>query len=507
MKKTKVGDVLYVRAKLIDIEVGEELTVLVNQKQAVEYGIHCIDKVSLLCKSGKKYVVDVDITWSLVKIGELGILTDVATKYGIKDGDELWMSFVQRDDLSVDAIKKRLLWNKLSEKEIFSIIQNISENKLTDTLISYYAASNFVLPADNRELYLTAKAMAETGEMLRFDWIVADKHCIGWVSGNETTMILVPIISSLGIKIPKVFSKAITSPAATWECVEVLMKHTYTANQIKKLVKKNNCCLIWGGGLSLAPADDKIIRVSYPLSMQSYDKMISSIMAKQYAMWINHCMIDIPVWPTAKVVDMKTANILKKKFEYVWSHLWMKMSIQVTKADQPIGRWVGAVLQVREVLRVLQQHDDRPQYLEEKALFLASKLVELVWLAKWKDALALVTKQLESGVAWKKMQSIIKAQWGTNVNIWSEDLILGKYSYDFLAKSDCVIKDVDMKYINLISRSLWTPLESTAWIHLDRKIGDKVLKWDVLYTLYAADQWKLNSTKILLKTRVFYVLE
>jgi thymidine phosphorylase len=108
-------------------------------------------------------------------------------------------------------------------------------------------------------------------------------------------MILVPTIASLGIKIPKVFSKAITSPAATGECVEVLMKNTFTAKEIEDIVAKNNCSLVWGGGLDLAPADDKIIKVSYPLSMQSYDKMISSIMAKQYAMGINHCLIDIPM--------------------------------------------------------------------------------------------------------------------------------------------------------------------------------------------------------------------
>ncbi|NOZ44551.1 MAG: hypothetical protein GXP45_05445 [bacterium] len=73
--------------------------------------------------------------------------------------------------------------------------------------------------------------------------------------------------------------------------------------------------------MSLAPADDKIIKVSYPLSMQSYGKMISSIMAKQYAMGINHCLIDIPLGPTAKVNSLKVAKQLKRQFEYVGKHL------------------------------------------------------------------------------------------------------------------------------------------------------------------------------------------
>ena len=94
---------------------------------------------------------------------------------------------------------------------------------------------------------------------------------------------------------PKVFSKAITTPAATGECVSVLMDISFTKPEIEELVKKNNSCLVRGGGLDLAPADEKLIKVAYPLSMQSYPRTIVSIMAKKYAMGINHSLIDIPV--------------------------------------------------------------------------------------------------------------------------------------------------------------------------------------------------------------------
>ena len=170
-------------------------------------------------------------------------------------------------------------------------------------------------------MYRMAKAMAEAGEMLHRDGIVADKHCMGGVPGNETTMIIIPLLSSLGIKMPKVFSKAITTPAATGECVSVLMDISFTKPEIEKLVEKNNTCLVWGGGLDLAPADEKLIKVAYPLSMQSYPRTIVSIMAKKYAMGINHSLIDIPVGPTAKVPYMKTAKRLKKKYEYVGKKL------------------------------------------------------------------------------------------------------------------------------------------------------------------------------------------
>lgn len=508
-------NIFYGKAKLIDIYDGKELTILLNDREAWEHGITSVDKVAVIYDDGSDFVVNADLTKHLVKPWQIWILTEVAEKYGIKQGEHLWIYFTKRSNKSVEAIKKRLIWHRLTDNEIFAIIKDISDNKLSDTLITYYAASNFVRKADNHELYVTAKAMAESWEMLKFDGIVADKHCIGGVPWNETTMIIVPTIASLWIKIPKVFSKAITSPAATWECVDVLMNHTFTTNEIKNIVEKENCSLIWGGWLSLAPADDKIIKVSYPLSMQSYGKMISSIMAKQYAMWINHCLIDIPMWPTAKVPDMKTAKQLKKQFEYVWKHLGMKMAVAITSAEQPIGRWIGAVLQVREVLRILQQHEERPDDLEKKAMFLSAKIVELVGLAKWQKALDMCYAQLRSGASWKKMQEIIKIQAhktkskskyfdGNARDIKSEDLIRWKLKHEVKAEKSAVVEQIDMKYLNVISRTLWTPLSAQSWVFLDKKLWESFKKWEAIYTLYANDQNKLDMALSMLKKKNIY---
>ena len=113
-------------------------------------------------------------------------------------------------------------------------------------MMTYYVASSFFYPTTDEEMYQTAKAMAECGVMFKYPKgeIIADKHCIGGVPGNETTMILIPLIASLGIKIPKNFSKSITSPAATGECVNVLMNINFNKEGIENLVKDQNCCLV-----------------------------------------------------------------------------------------------------------------------------------------------------------------------------------------------------------------------------------------------------------------------
>ncbi len=500
--------ILHAKVKKLWIRDGEELIVVLNEIDAINYGLNAFDKVEIL-KWKESLVVNLDITKKIVKNWEIWVFDDVLDRISLKEKDLVNIKFTKRSNIAVNAIRKKMQWKIINEDEINAIIKDISQNKMIDSLMTYYVASSFFYKTSNKEMYLTAKAMAENGVMFKYPkWeIVADKHCIGGVPGNETTMILIPIIASLGIKIPKNFSKAITSPAATWECVSVLMDIWFDKKWIEKLVKKNNCCLVRWWGLDLAPADDKLIQIQYPLSMQNIAKVVSSIMAKKYAMWITHSLIDIPMWPTAKVKNMKEAKDWKKKFEIVGKGLWMKMSVQITEAKQPIWAWIGAVLQVREVLRVLQQYQKRPDDLEKKAVFLAAKIIENVGMAKWKQAEKLAYWQLISGEAWKYMQKIIKAQNGKNPNIDSEKLNLAKHKKEIIVSKSGIIKDIDMKRLNYVCRTLWAPLDLKAGIYLDNKVWDKVKKWDILCTFYTDDELKMKLALEMIKKENFYKIK
>ncbi len=499
-------NIFHAKTKLIDIQDGEELIVLINEEDAWEYWISSLDKVIVFYKE-QEIILNANLTNKLVKSGEIGLYKDVYEKYGISADATVGVSFTQTNGKALDALKKAIRGEKLNYKETHAIMKDISDNRFTDTLITYYSAVGFFKKTSDYELYEMAKAMAETGEMLHFDGVVADKHCMGGVPGNETTMIMIPLLSSLGIKMPKTFSKAITSPAATGECVNVLMNISFTKKEIENLVKKQNCCLVRGGGLSLAPADEKLIRVAYPLSMQSYSRTVVSIMAKKYAMGITHSLIDIPMGPTAKVPDMKTAKWLKKKYEYVGKKLGMKVCVEITDAKQPIGSGIGATLQVREVLRVLQQHELRPMDLQNKALHLSAKIIELVGMAKGKKAYEIAYQQLKSGAAWKKMQEIIKAQGGKNPHIKSEDLELAKFKKEVKAEKDGTIKAIDMKLINLTTRALGAPIDDQGGLYLCKKLGDKVKKNDIIYVMYANQQNKIDMALESLKGKKMYEIK
>lgn len=485
--------------KHVDLTEGHNLNLWINEAEAADFGISAMDKIAMKY-NGEEYVLDANLTHRYVEYGQVGIPKDVVEKYNIPQWAKVYISFTQTNSLALDALKKWLNGHKFSQQDIQLIMKDISTNRFADTLVTYFSALWFFRPSSDQEMYWMTKAMAESWEMLHFDGVVADKHCMGWVPGNETTMIMIPLLASLGIKMPKSFSKAITTPAATGECVSVLMDISFSKKEIEHLVKKENCCLVRGGWLDLAPADEKLIKVAYPLSMQSYPRTIVSIMAKKYAMGISHLLLDLPVGPTAKIPDMKTAKWLKKKYEIVGKKLWMKVHVEITDALQPVGAGIGAKLQVREVLRVLQQHPDRPQDLEEKALHLCVQIIEMVGMAKGKDAEKLAYGQLVSWEAWKKMQRIIVAQRG-DPDVYAETLALAKYSKGILSKKSGKVTQIDMKALNLLTRTLGAPLDLDAGVYLHHKLDAQVKKWETLFTIYADEENKIDLAMEFLKEK------
>lgn len=497
------------KAKHIDIVIGNHLSVVLNEKEAAKHGIWAIDTINLLFTSSKtgdlqSISLNADLSTHLVAGWEIGITKDTYEKFQIEQGSVVWVSYKKSDDISIKAIRKKLLWNEITQDELKSIIKDISENRLSNTMITYYVASGFMHGQSTDELLWSTKASAELGDMFSYEWIVADKHSIGGIPANETTMAIVPIIASLGIKIPKTFTKAITSPCATWDCVNVLMDSICAKSKINDLMTKNNACLAWYGGLNLAPANSRIMEITYPLAMEPYDKMVSSIMASKYAMGITHTVIEIPIWLTAKVKDQETAQQIMDWFVLLWKELNIKIDFELSDGSQPLWLWIGSVLQVRDVLRILQQKDNKSDMLEKKVISLSAKLLKLIGFAQWQDAIDLIKKQLISWNAWKKMQEIMKSQSYNNkettVNYFdwnprdldSEGLKLAEYSYTFKSLSNSKIKWFDLKKLGNVARILWCPIDSQAGMEIFKKNGDDLIIGESLFTLYSTDKSKLD---------------
>ncbi len=410
---------------------------------------------------------------------------------------------MDQNAIALNAIRKKLVGKKLSYPEIYAIMDQISDEKLGAVLTTYFAASGYTNGFSNIELYYLTKAMVETGEKLHFKGIVADKHSIGGVPGTRTTPIVVAIIAAAGFKIPKSSSRAITSPDGTADDMEVLAPVILPKEKIYKVIEKTNGCIVWNGTIGMAPADDVLIQVEKPLLFESYDKVLVSIMAKKIAFGSNHIVIDLPWGKMVKVHTVKDAEAVSEKFKYLAKKFKVKIKVLIHKTDEPAGRGIGPILEMREALRVLQQKKDRATDLEVRSVNLAGNLLELCLKdsskklqievkKKYGNGFGWATNILASGKANKKLMEIIKAQGGKG-NVNSEDLKPGKYSYEAKAKNTGIVKELNVRNITSVARILGAPDEKGAGIFLNKKIGEKVIKSDTIYTLYSENVYNLKE--------------
>jgi AMP phosphorylase len=143
--------------------------------------------------------------------------------------------------------------------------------------------------------------------------------------------------------------------------------------------------------------------------------------------------------------------------------------------------------------------------LEKKAVHLSAKIIELVGMAKGKDAEKLAYGQLISGKAWTMMQKIIATQHG-DPKIMSEDLKLATVQKNIVAEKSGKVKDIDMKVVNVAARTLGSPLDLQAGLYLHKKLGDTVKKGEIIYTMYANDEGKIRLTKEFLDQKKMYMI-
>lgn len=409
---------------------------------------------------------------------------------------------------AIEAIRKKLTGKSLSYREIFAVMDEIANQRLGPVLTTYFAAAGFQQGFSEDELYYLTKAMVETGDKLHFDGIVADKHSTGGVAGARTTMIIVPIIAAAGYKIPKNSSRAITSAAGTGDTMEVLANVTFTVKQIEHIVEKVGGCIVWGGHLGIAPADDIIIQVEEPLAFESFDKVIVSIMAKKVASGATHLILDIPVGPSMKIKRFKDAEMIARKFEKLGRKFNIKMTADINQTYEPSGRGVGPILEARDVFQVLEQDKNRPLALEAKALRLAGRLLDLIFLdtGERKSGEEYAREILLSGKALTKMREIIKAQ-GGDPTIDAQHLKPGKHTFEVESPHRGRTTKIDNQQANTLARILGSPHDQTAGIYLHRRLDEHVARGETLFTLYSSDKWRLAEAKQTLAHMPVYTIE
>ena len=183
--------------------------------------------------------------------------------------------------------------NVCERNDIVTIVKDVVERHLSTAEIAAFLTALNIHGLSMSENEALSRAMVATGKTLSFgEGPILDKHSVGGIPGDKTSMLVVPIVAAAGFTIPKTSSRAITSPAGTADRVETLCPVNLSINEIKEVVAKTNGCLVWGGSLELAPADDLFIQVEYPLGIDPM--LLPSILSKKKAIGATHVAVDIP---------------------------------------------------------------------------------------------------------------------------------------------------------------------------------------------------------------------
>ena len=476
------------RFRDLGIDTNQELVVFMPASCHVckSEGFQALTRLSVSF-NGSTIIAGLNITSDdLLKEGEISLSKTAIKKLSVQNNDLLEVAHMEPLQ-SMTNVRAKLYGNRLNQDEYNTIIQDIADEKYSNIFLSTFIAACSSTNMKLEEICFLTKAMIKAGNKLEWgNEIIADKHCVGGLPGNRTTMIVVPIIASLGIMIPKTSSRAITSPAGTADTMEVLTNVNLNQKQMRNVVEKENGCIVWGGAMKLSPADDIIIKVERALDIDSEGQMIASILSKKAAAGATHCVIDIPVGATAKVRTVDDAISLTLRLKKVADYIGLNIQTICTNGTQPVGHGIGPSLEARDVLAVLQNATDAPKDLRQRAITIATEIVRLTSNMEKQLAEDLVARKIDSGEAFNKLISICEAQGGFN------EPKTAKYYKAIESTVSGIILEIDNRKIARVAKLAGAPDAAEAGIDFKVLLDQNIMIGQPLFTIYANSPGELE---------------
>jgi len=475
------------RARLIGIVAGGNIIVL-NEQEAMAHDIYPSHRVILRCR-GKEIIAKVDLSSDIVGFGEIGLFTEIAKELKASESEIIDVKHMARP-ASLQYVKDKIEGKELNAEQIEVVIDDLMENKLSEPELAAFIAAMHIRGLTHNEIIALTNSIVKSGDVLNLGKSpIMDKHCVGGVAGNRTTMLLVPIVAAAGLYIPKTSSRSITSAAGTADTMEVLAPVTFELEEMRKIVLKTNGCIAWGGAMNLAAADDKLIKIRHPLSLDPRGVLLASILAKKKSVGAQYAVIDIPIGRGAKIMDTAAAQALGNDFISLGKKLGIVIEVLITDGSDPIGNGVGPGLECRDVFEVLE--GGGPMDLRDKSCLLAGTMLEMCGKVEKGRGYTAASEIIKSGKALVKFREIIAMQ-GGNSKVKSSDLPIGQCVHKVIAQKTGRISHVDNKMISNVARAAGAPLDRGAGVYLHCEMGDKVVAGDTLFEIYAESESKLD---------------
>lgn len=406
----------------------------------------------------------------------------------------------------LEIISKKRDGKELSKEEIEYFVKGYTEERIKDYQAAALVMAIYINGMNDREITDLTISMAYSGDVLdlsRFGTNVVDKHSTGGV-GDKVSIILLPLIASMGVPVAKMSGRGLGFTGGTVDKMESIpgYRTNIEIEEFIENVEKVGISMI-GQTMNLAPADKKIYALRDTIScVENIPLIASSIMSKKIASGANKIVLDVTVGKGAFMKNKEDAQKLADQMIRIGNLAGREVRCVLTPMDQPLGYAVGNSLEVIEAINFLK--GDMPQDLKDVVLELGANMLQLAGKGKntEEDKLRLL-ENIKNGLAFRKFKEMVQNQGGDISYLEDTNKFeKAKYSIAIYSENGGVVEEINAEEIGKVAGYLGAgrinkedEIDPSVGIILNKKVGDKVSKDDVLAYIYANDENKLNEAR------------
>ena len=395
----------------------------------------------------------------------------------------------------VDIIIKKRTKQELSKKEIDFVIGNYTKNIIPDYQMSSLAMAILFNGMNARETADLTNAMMYSGDIVdlsSINGVKVDKHSTGGV-GDKTSLVLGPLVASLGAKVAKMSGRGLGHTGGTLDKMESIPGLTIELSEEQFIKQVNDIGIaIMGQTSELVPADKKLYSLrDVTGTVESIPLIASSIMSKKLATGSDTICLDVKYGSGAFCKTVEDARVLAKAMVEIGTHLNRDTKAIISNMNEPLGLAIGNILEVKEAVNTLKGNG--PKDLVDLCLYAGSIMLVQAKLYKSKEeAKEALLEVLNNGKAYEKLKEFIAYQGGDTSYLDNLDKFeTSKYEHKIYAKESGYIKDIVALDLGVAAMKLGAGratkedvIDYTAGLILNKKVGDKIEKGELLISCY-----------------------
>ena len=404
----------------------------------------------------------------------------------------------------LDIIAKKRDKKELTKEEIEYFVKGYTDGSITDYQAAALVMAIYINGMNEREITDLTLFMAYSGDVLDLSSLgeVVDKHSTGGV-GDKITLILMPIVASLGIPVAKMSGRGLGFTGGTVDKLEAIPGYNtnVAVDEFIQNVKKVGISLI-GQTLNLAPADKKLYALRDTISCtESIPLISSSIMSKKIASGANKIVIDVTCGSGAFMKDIQSARELAKVMTKIGELAHKETKCIITDMNQPVGYAVGNTLEVIEAIDILKGKY-LPEDIKNIITELGSNMLNLAGkVNSLEEGKAKILESLRNGKGYKKFVQLVQNQGGDISYIENTDKFAkAKYIFPIIAGKSGVVEKLDAYKVGKLSVYLGAGrmkkednIQKEVGFVFHKKVGDKVERSEVLGYIHSNEEEKAKE--------------